>query len=242
MVKVPADQGFVKKPPLRYSGGMTCPLCGSRSAPGFTPLPWASVRDFPYHRCPCCSYVWLDRARAPSAREEEARYRQHRNDPAERGYSTYLESFIERAVLPFAGLGARLLDFGSGPVPALADLLAERGFRVSVYDPIFAPDRAALAGPFDLVAVHEVAEHLHRPYLEFHRLLRGLAPGGCLAVRTRFAPQEPGEFEGWWYREDPTHVGFFGSRSLAALADRLGMVVALDDGIELAVLRSRPGA
>lgn len=217
---------------------MTCPVCGRREfrAPGAPP--WALARDASYFRCPRCSYVYLDRNLLAAPEEEKARYLLHRNDPADPGYRSWLEDFIRKAVLPFAPPGGRILDFGSGPVPALARLLSDRGYRVSVYDPYFAPDRTSRAGPFDLISLHEVAEHLARPYFELSRLARALAPGGRLAIRTRFAPEDPGEFRTWWYREDPTHVGFFGSRTLAALATRLGMAVELDDGRETLVLRS----
>lgn len=215
---------------------MTCPVCGRRVSGS---PPWALVRGAPYFRCPRCSYIHLDRSRLPEREEEKARYLRHRNEPEDPGYRSYLEEFIRMAVLPFVPPGGRILDFGSGPVPALAALLGERGYLVTYYDPFFAPDHAARAGPFDLITLHEVTEHLFRPCFELSRLARTLAPGGRLAIRTRFAPEDPGEFRTWWYREDPTHVGFFGSRSFAALAERLGMAVELDDGRELAVLRHR---
>ncbi len=218
---------------------MTCPLCGRREPrAGRTPA-WALVRGVSYRRCPACGYVRLDRERILPPEAEKARYLLHRNDPDDPGYRAYLEAFIREAVQPFVGPGGRILDFGSGPEPALAYRLADRGYRVSVYDPFFAPDRNARKGPFDLVAVHEVAEHLVRPYFELARLARILAPGGRISLRTRFSPEDPRKFEEWWYREDPTHVGFFGSRTFAALAERLGMAVERDDGVEIVVLRGR---
>jgi len=217
---------------------MACPVCGRRESRRPAAPPWALVRGLSYLRCPACSYIYRDRAGLPTPEDEAARYLRHRNDPSEPGYRAYLEAFIEKAVLPFAAPGSRVLDFGSGPVPALAGLLGEHGYRTAVYDPFFAPDRGARAGPFNLVAVHEVAEHLARPHFEFARLYRSLAPGGFISVRTRYAPEDSREFARWWYREDPTHVGFFGSRVFEALADRLGMAKALDDGVELAVLRA----
>jgi SAM-dependent methyltransferase len=217
---------------------MTCPVCGrwEPRTPG-TP-PWALLRGASYRRCLGCFYIYLERSLLPPPEEEKARYLLHRNDPEDPGYRSYLEDFIRKAVIPFVQPGARILDFGSGPVPALAGLLSDRGYPVSVYDPYFAPDRTARTGPFDLIVLHEVAEHLSRPYFEIARLARTLAPGGRLAIRTRFAPEDPEKFRTWWYREDPTHVGFFGSRPFAALAGRLGMSVELDDGRELAVLRT----
>ncbi len=216
---------------------MVCPVCGRRESRITGVPPWVIVRGASYFRCPLCTYVYLDRNRLPPPEEEKARYLLHRNDPEDPGYRAYLEDFIRKAVLPFAPPGGRILDFGSGPVPALAGLLVGKGYRVSPYDPFFTPDRSARTGPFDLIVLHEVAEHLARPYFELSRLARTLAPGGRLAIRTRYAPEGQGEFRTWWYREDPTHVGFFGSRTFSALAGRLGMWVELDDLRELAVLR-----
>lgn len=214
---------------------MICPVCGARMD---SARPWALARGCPYFRCRRCSYIRLHPDLLPTPRAEKDRYSRHRNDPEDPGYRAYLDDFITRAVRPYAEAPARILDFGSGPVPALSVLLSARGYRVRSYDPFFAPDRSALRGAFDLIAVHEVAEHLRFPFREFSRL--SLAPGGRLAVRTRYAPETPAEFERWWYREDPTHVGFFGSRSLAALAERLGMRLEADDGREMAVLGAPP--
>lgn len=222
---------------------MVCPVCGAPAFSASRTAPWALVRGAAYFRCARCAYIRLESGRILPPREEVERYRKHRNDGADAGYRSYLEDFIRKAVLPFTNQGARILDFGSGPAPVLAALLRECGYPVSIYDPYFSPDRSVLAGPFDLIAVHETAEHLRRPYFEFSRLSRSLAPGGCIAIRTRFAPEDPRAFGLWWYREDPTHIGFFGSRSLAAMAARLGMEVGLDDGVQIFVLRNleRPG-
>ena len=217
---------------------MRCPLCGFRTIRGPDDRPWAEDRGAVYARCSRCSYIYRDRSRLLSPEEEKARYLRHRNDPEDPGYRSYLEDFIRKAVLPFVPPGGRILDFGSGPVPALSILLAEQGFSVRAYDPYFAPAPPDRERPFDLIVLHEVAEHLARPYLEFVDLVRILKPGGRIAVRTRFAPEDPEDFRTWWYRQDPTHVGFFGSRTFAVLAGRLGMSVELEDGSDTLVLRS----
>jgi SAM-dependent methyltransferase len=181
--------------------------------------------------------VRLADSRRPSRPEAEARYRLHRNDPAEPGYLAYLEAFVERAVAPFARAGSRILDFGSGPEPALSLVLRERGYEAESWDPLFAPGRRSLRGAFDLIAVHEVAEHLARPYAAIAGLARRLARGGAIALRTRFHPGDPEVFAGWWYREDPTHISFFEPRTLAAIAARLGGELVLVEEPDLAVLR-----
>ena len=47
-------------------------------------------------------------------------------------------------------LGAHGLDFGCGTGPALADMLIKEGFKVSLYDPFFYPDKDVLSKQYDL--------------------------------------------------------------------------------------------
>ena len=215
---------------------MSCGVCGLWLR-GSAALPWATVRGVSYRRCPACGYIRMDDAHLPTAQEAEARYRLHRNDPADPGYRAYLERFVDSAILPFGEPGFRVLDFGSGPSPALALVLRERGYSVVTWDPFFATDRRSLRGWYDAVVVHEVAEHLGRPYATFARLRRRVLSNGLMAFRTRFAPEDPAQFARWWYREDPTHVGFFVPRTFEALASRLRWQVALLQAPDLAVLR-----
>ncbi|MBN1241427.1 MAG: methyltransferase domain-containing protein [Spirochaetales bacterium] len=198
--------------------------------------PWTRARGVEWFRCPVCGHVRVERGAVPDAQTAEARYRLHRNDPADSGYRRFLASFVDRAVAPFAPPPARVLDFGSGPEPALALILRERGYRAEAWDPIFAPERRALAGRFALIAVHEVLEHVPYPYRLLSALARKLEVGGSIALRTRFPPERREDFGRWWYKEDPTHVGFFGPRAFAALAERLGARLSLVEEPDLAVL------
>ncbi|HOX17543.1 MAG TPA: class I SAM-dependent methyltransferase [Spirochaetales bacterium] len=213
---------------------MHCRACASsfRAA-----TPWTRARGVAWFRCPRCGQVRVEPSAVPGPEAAAARYRLHRNDPAEPGYRAFLETFVDRALAPFAAPPARVLDFGSGPAPALALLLRERGYDAEAWDPLFAPDRRALTGPFVLVAVHEVLEHVPYPYRLLSTLARKLAPGGSIAVRTRFPPERPEDFARWWYKEDPTHIGFFGPLAFEALSRRLGADLALLEAPDLAVLR-----
>jgi len=197
--------------------------------------PWTVARGASWYRCPRCGHVRVEPGAEPSPEAAEARYRLHRNDPADSGYRRFLGTFIDRAVAPFAAPPGRVLDFGSGPAPALALLLRERGYRAEAWDPLFARDRRALAGRFALVAVHEVLEHVPHPYRLLSTLARKLEAGGSIAVRTRFPPERQEDFGRWWYKEDPTHSGFFGPGAFEALARRLGAALALLEPPDLAV-------
>jgi len=217
---------------------MRCRAC---AAPFPSAPPWTRARGASWFRCPRCGHVRVEPSAVPGPEAAEARYRLHRNDPADPGYRAFLETFIDRALAPFAPPPGRVLDFGSGPTPALARLLRERGYRAEAWDPLFAPDRRSLAGPFALIAVHEVLEHVPYPYRLLATLARKLEGGGAIAVRTRFPPERPEDFGRWWYKEDPTHVGFFGPPAFEALARRLGARLDLLEPPDLAVLRF-PGA
>jgi len=119
---------------------------------------------------------------------------------------------------------SRGLDYGCGPGPALAAMLREAGHEVAVYDPIFAPDRAAVAAgtQYDFVTCTEVAEHFYRPAEEFDTMAALVRGGGLLAVLTSFQPESADQFAEWHYRRDPTHVVFYGAGTLALLAEERG--------------------
>lgn len=206
---------------------MVCRLCGGTSTTPFL------ARGIPYASCPSCGYIGMASSHFPNADAERNRYLLHRNELADPGYRAYLSSFLER--LSDLRPGLRILDFGSGPNPALTVLLRERGCSVRIYDPYFAPGRAWKRYHYDLIVLHEVAEHLRHPRRTLETLRRSLGPGGILAIRTRFAPEDENEFARWWYREDPTHVGFFRERSLAALSRLLGLELRLLEAPDMAL-------
>jgi SAM-dependent methyltransferase len=210
---------------------MVCRLCGGQAAE-------FSVRGTVYGECAECSYIGLHPERFADPAAEEARYRLHRNSYDDERYKAWIGEFLE-AVERFLGPGARILDFGSGPEPVPARLLADRGFRVAVYDPFFAPGDAWKKESWDAILLHEVAEHLYAPGPTLSELAGLLVPGGALCVRTRFAPLDMAEFPLWRYRMDETHVGFFTERSFEVLASRLGLGVALLARPDRAVLVRR---
>jgi len=206
---------------------MTCRLCGS-DAEAF------QAGGTTYAECRECSYTGVDPAEIPAAEAEVARYRLHRNSYDDERYRVWIAEFLD-ATAAFLPAGGRVLDFGSGPEPVPARLLAERGCRVTIYDPYFAPGTAWRKSGWDAIMVHEVAEHLADPLPVFLELASLLVPGGALCVRTRFPPVgldtgttvDRAEFARWRYRMDETHVGFFSERSMEWLASRLGLSLAL---------------
>jgi Methyltransferase domain len=192
-----------------------CTLCASAAA-----QPFAELRGGAYFRCGRCRLVFLAPRQRPSAEAERAHYGTHQNHPDDPGY----RAFLARLVDPLAARlppGAEGLDFGAGPGPALARMLEERGFRMRVYDPFFAPDDSALARDYEFVTCTETAEHFHHPAREFARLDGLLRPGGWLGVMTEML-DDGRDFAGWRYARDPTHVCFYAPETMRWIADAHG--------------------
>lgn len=192
-----------------------CPVCRRDGTRAF-----AEVDDRRYWRCGHCEATFLDPAQRPTPSLERAEYLRHRNDLADPGY----RAFLGRLAVPLRARlapGAEGLDYGCGPGPALAAMLAEAGHSVSLYDPFFHPDEAALARRYDFISCTEVVEHFHHPAAEFARLDALLRPGGWLGVMTCFQTDDT-RFARWHYRRDPTHVVFYREQTFRHLAGRHG--------------------
>lgn len=175
-------------------------------------------RDF--FRCPLCALAFLDPTQRPDPQAERAHYLTHENDPGDPRYRAWLD----RLAAPLTeGLppGAEGLDFGSGPAPVLAAMLAERGFDMAWYDPFFAPDPAVLRRVYAFVACSETVEHFHDPAAEFHRMDALLRPGGRLGVMTSMLRGDR-PLAGWRYARDPTHVCFYAPATMRWIAEWRG--------------------
>lgn len=218
-----------------------CPVCRS---PGTEPF--ITVRDRTYRRCPRCLATFLISEQLPSPREERTRYDQHNNDSSDTRYVEFLRRLADPLLARVERTGSAAagplsgLDFGSGPVPVLAELLRRRGHHVACYDPFYAPDRTLLEGAarYDFITCCEVAEHLHDPAGEFEGLALLLRPGGVLGVMTEFQTKDE-RFARWYYREDRTHVVFYREETLRILAARLGLSIEIPRR-NVALLQSAP--
>lgn len=178
-----------------------------------------------YQRCNTCEATFLDPAHFLNTAQARGEYEQHQNTPGDTGYVTFLQRvatpLLER--LPPASLG---LDYGCGPGPVLAQLLQGAGHTVRLYDPLFAPDTAALDDRYDFITCTEVIEHFHAPAYEFRHLDSLLKPGGWLALTTCFQTDDT-RFAQWHYRRDPTHVVFYREATLAHIAGRHGWAMSV---------------
>jgi hypothetical protein len=173
-----------------------------------------------YLRCEGCEASFVASPDLPSAAAELAQYRLHRNDIGDPGYRRFLARLAEPLLARLAP-GARGIDYGCGPGPALAAMLTEAGHEVVLYDPFFHRDDAALRKRYDFVTATESIEHFHRPADEFDRFDTLLRPGAWLGLMTAFQTDDS-RFAGWHYRRDPTHVVFYRESTLRHLAEQRG--------------------
>ncbi len=186
---------------------------------------FARDRRREYRRCQRCLLVWVPPAFFLSPEREKAEYDLHENSTDDPGYRRFLSRLAD-PLLRYLEAGARGLDFGCGPGPALAAMLEERGCRLSLYDIFYYPDQTVLQGRYDFITATEVVEHLHKPGDELARLWRLLRPGGVLGIMTKRVSDRDA-FLRWHYRNDPTHVCFFSAETFAWWATRHGATLQL---------------
>lgn len=182
-----------------------------------------------YWHCQDCDFIFMDPSQARLAPEvEKARYEMHENQESE-GYRRFFDPLREqlKALLP-PEKGQKLLDFGCGPTQYLSDLLTrEDGYQVQGYDPYFYPQEELLQAEYSGVISTEVFEHFYEPAKSFVSLVHLVSPAGYLFVLTSPRPSARHEFEKWHYRRDPTHVGFFGFKSMSFLAQKHSLRLVL---------------
>ncbi|MFN4185470.1 MAG: class I SAM-dependent methyltransferase [Hyphomonas sp.] len=196
-------------------GRLACPVCEHVETEAF-----AQIGAREYWRCAVCEARFLDPAARLDPQSEYQHYLSHENEVSDPGYRRFLSKLADPmlAVLPAGSIG---LDYGCGPGPALAVMMAERGHSVAYYDPFFAPDAGALLRQYDFVLCSEVIEHFHDPAAEFRRLRELVRPGGWLGLMTCFQVDDA-RFATWHYPKDPTHVVFYREATLRWLASVAG--------------------
>ncbi len=172
--------------------------------------------------------------------EQKQRYLLHSNDLGfhgeHNGYRTYLERYVE-TVLCYERTKKEeksiysLFDYGSGPTPALVQLLKEynckfvfkNDVKIKHWDPFFYPDGDFFENGADIVFCLEVIEHFENPLEGFRGLAKSCAQGGLIAIQTQLAPNTFEDFEKWWYKEDSTHVSFYTLNSIEECAKQVGL-------------------
>jgi hypothetical protein len=119
---------------------------------------------------------------------------------------------------------AQVLDYGAGS-GLFAQRMVELGFpNVASYDPFSLPVRPR--GRFDIITCTEVIEHSPTPLVSFADMRTLLADGGCIILGETLQPPDIGLIRAnWWYVAPRNgHVSTFADRTLAAVAEQLGLI------------------
>ena len=190
-----------------------CPLCGSEPIRQLV-----AIDSKTYWRCDVCHLTFLSSDFYLSPADELARYLLHENSPEDSRYREFL-SRLTNHLIPKLPVGAKGLDFGSGPGPTLSVMLEEGGFPMDIYDPYFASDTAPLGRTYDFITCTETVEHFHHPAKEFQRFDHMLRHGGWLGIMTEMLESDE-DFPNWWYHTEPTHVCFYKQETMAWIAAR----------------------
>ncbi|MDA0771551.1 MAG: methyltransferase domain-containing protein [Cyanobacteria bacterium] len=188
-----------------------------------------------YFHCEHCLFIGMDQEFFLDAQTEKARYDLHHNSIDDQGYVKMLETFIKEAISPYQV--QRILDYGSGPNPVLAELLGRQSYQVEIYDPCYAINNFSEAS-FDLLCATEVVEHFYDPMQEFPKMLKLLKPLGYLSLMTRFSPSYD-EFKSWFYKDDSTHTSFYSLKTFEYIALELGLQIVNYREPDLIVLQKR---
>jgi len=190
-----------------------CPLCSSNLTEN---LHQDSNREF--LRCRHCDFVFVPKIYHLSEKDEKARYDSHNNDPEDDRYRNFLTQLLSplQERMPKRASG---LDFGSGPGPTLSLMLEECGYSVDLFDKFYARNKAVFDKQYDFITASEVVEHLRQPMVELNRLMTLLKSNGIFAIMTQILTPEI-DFEQWYYKNDPSHIGFFSEKALNFLAEK----------------------
>jgi len=190
-----------------------CPLCSSSLTENFYTDTYRQ-----YLKCSNCDFIFVPKIYHLSEKDERARYDSHNNDPDDDRYRNFLSQLLNplQERIP---KNAKGLDFGSGPGPTLSLMLEEHGYSVDLYDKFYARNDAVFEGQYDFITASEVVEHLRQPLIELSRLMGLLKCDGFLAIMTQILTPQI-DFEQWYYKNDPSHVGFFSEKSLNYLVEK----------------------
>ncbi|MGM0548484.1 MAG: class I SAM-dependent methyltransferase [Bacillota bacterium] len=211
---------------------MLCKLCGSSD------LDLLGTKD-KYYYCNNCQLIFIEPEAVVEPEVEKSRYEGHDNNHQNEGYVQMFEDFIKQVIEPQLDLKQidSVLEFGCGPGPVLADLLAAKDLDVQLYDPYFYPEEDFKEKKYDLITSTEVFEHFVDPVKEIKLLKSLLKEGGYLAIMTSFHPG-PAEFSDWWYTWDQTHITFYNHKTFKKIAAKYGLEIVYTDQQKYILLKS----
>lgn len=211
-----------------------------------------------YDRCPHCGHFVGTQIDAPALYTGEyvastygsrdglrARFAAVAGLPPERSDNRARAERVHRFASARLGASRRaLLDIGAG-LGVFPAAMRAMGWRCTALDPdpvatahlredlgletvhgLF--DRSAVAGPFDLVTLNKVIEHVPDPVTLVREALAVVAPGGCLYLEV---PDGDAAMRDGPEREEffVDHPHVFSPRSLAVVIERAGAILG-DEG------------
>jgi hypothetical protein len=221
-------------PMAATASSIACKICGRR-APFFDAVDFLKcTAGYPfgpsgilvaYHRCEACGFLftpffdnWTKRAFQQFIYNDDYMV----VDPE------YIGARPVRVAERFADLlaparGSRVLDWGAGS-GIFAGEMARRGFTAESYDPFSAPD--VPVGKFDIITCIEAIEHVSDPMQTFRSMTEHLADGGMIIVGETLQPDDIERIRcSWWYVAPRNgHCSTFDRRTMATIADQLGLV------------------
>lgn len=208
-----------------------CPLCSS-NGPFFIR---EDAKKRILYSCKACHLVFAGREFLLPPEEEKKRYLNHKNSLTNENYISYLAS-LTNPLFKFIQPGAKGLDFGSGPVMALSEILSQKGIECKSYDPFFFPHLAE--GTFDFIFIIETVEHFHEPIKEFKKIINLLSENGLLLIITSFWNFNT-DFKTWHYSRDITHVSFYNEHTFEWLAEIMNLKIIFTDNLKTVVFQKQ---
>ena len=220
----------------RAASSIPCKICG-RPAPFFDAVDFLKCTAgypfgpsgilVPYHRCEACGFLFTPFF---DNWTQHAFQRFIYNDDYIVVDPEYIGARPVRVAERFADLlaparGSRVLDWGAGSGIFAAEMV-RRGFRAEGYDPFSAPDMPV--GKFDIITCIEAIEHVPEPMRAFRRMTEHLADDGMIIVGETLQPDDIEKIRcSWWYVAPRNgHCSTFDRRTMATIADQLGLGVS----------------
>lgn len=188
-----------------------CPLCRGHEINFYH-----SDNRRKYLHCCGCNLVFVPECFYLSREKEKAVYDLHQNSPEDEGYRKFLSRLSEPLISRLQPRQSGL-DFGCGPGPVLSLMLEKAGHNMTIYDPYYYNEPAALNCRYDFITATEVVEHLATPGPIFSRLFEMLRPGGYLGLMTKLVINREA-FSRWHYIHDETHITFFSRETFEYLS------------------------
>ena len=192
---------------------MECTLCNTTLH--------IKVDEF-YFICDCCGAYVKHKKYYLNSEEEKERYKEHNNDIDNPGYQKFT-SPITTAILENQSPEELGLDYGCGTGPVIAKQLMDNGYQVILHDPYFNPNEDFVNYSYDYIFSCEVFEHFYNPKQEIEMLLKILKPEGRLYIMTHLYTIDI-DFANWYYRNDPTHVFIYTSKTIEYITDKYNLV------------------